>query len=94
MMDELGLQRDEEYGTMLSMLGRLDLEQGQCKEALAIYDKAKVVLVQYKDESDYGAHGRALSGCISGMRLLPVTRKLLTTTAMFLAPPIQGTLPP
>jgi tetratricopeptide (TPR) repeat protein len=39
---------------MLAALGRLDLEQRRYKEALAIYDKAKAVLVQYKEGGDYG----------------------------------------
>ncbi len=43
-MEELGLQ-DEEYGAMLLMLGALARDQGRYKEALAVYDKAKAVLV-------------------------------------------------
>jgi hypothetical protein len=52
-MEELGLQRHE-YGSMLLVLGGLDQDQGRYKEALAIYDKAKAVLVQYKEVSEYG----------------------------------------
>jgi tetratricopeptide (TPR) repeat protein len=52
-MDELGLQQDEEYGSMLQDLGSLDMDQGQYKEALAIYDKAKAVFVHYKERRNY-----------------------------------------
>jgi tetratricopeptide (TPR) repeat protein len=54
-MEELGLQQSEEYGGMLSNLGGVDREQERYKEALVIYDKAKAVLVQYKQGSSYGA---------------------------------------
>jgi tetratricopeptide (TPR) repeat protein len=53
-MDELGLQQDEQYGSMLSVLGGLNCEQGRYKEALVIYDKAKVVLVQHQEGHEYG----------------------------------------
>ncbi len=53
-MEELGLQQDEEYCAMLVELGRLDSGQGRYKEALVIYDKAKVVLAQHKEGGDYG----------------------------------------
>jgi hypothetical protein len=53
-MEELGLQQDEEYGAMLVELGALDLDQGRYKEALVISDKAKAVLVQHKEGGDYG----------------------------------------
>jgi hypothetical protein len=33
-MDELGLQQDEQYGSMLLELGSLDNDQGQYKEGL------------------------------------------------------------
>jgi hypothetical protein len=48
-MEELGLQQDEECGSMLLQLGRLDRDQGRCKEALVIYNKVKAVLVQHKE---------------------------------------------
>jgi tetratricopeptide (TPR) repeat protein len=54
-MEELGLQQDEEYGSMLVELGRLDFEQGRYKEALVIYDKAKAMLAQHKEGNAYGA---------------------------------------
>jgi tetratricopeptide (TPR) repeat protein len=63
-MEELGLQRHEEYGAMLLALGELDFEQGRCKEALAIYNKAKAVLVQYKDGSDYGLLLNNMACCL------------------------------
>ncbi len=47
-MDELGLQEDEQYGSMLSVLGNLDMDQ-RYKEALEIYDKAKAVLVHTRN---------------------------------------------
>ncbi len=53
-MEELGLQQDEDYGAMLRELGRLDCEQGRDKEAL-IFDKAKAVLAQHKEGDSYGA---------------------------------------
>jgi hypothetical protein len=53
-MEEQGLQQDEEYGSMLSVLGRLDREQGWYKEALVIYAKAKAVLAQHKEGNAYG----------------------------------------
>jgi tetratricopeptide (TPR) repeat protein len=52
--EALGLQKDERYGSMLLTLGDLDREQGRHKEALVIYDRANVVLVQYKQGHDYG----------------------------------------
>jgi tetratricopeptide (TPR) repeat protein len=62
-MEELGLQQDEQYGSMLMALGRLDLEQGLYKEALAIYNKAKAVLVQHKEWNDYGALLNEMGAC-------------------------------
>ena len=62
-MDELGLQQDEEYGGMLGGLGDVDREQGQYKEALVIYSKAKAVLVQYKEGHDYGTLLTNLATC-------------------------------
>ncbi len=53
-MDELGLQQDEQYGSMLGVLGHLYVGQEHYKEALAIYDKAKAVLVHYKERREYG----------------------------------------
>jgi hypothetical protein len=54
-MEELGPQQDEECGSMLSELGALDRDQGRCKEALVIYNKAKAVLAQHKEGNQYGA---------------------------------------
>jgi tetratricopeptide (TPR) repeat protein len=54
-MEELGLQQDEDYGAMLLSLGRLDHDQGRYKEALVIYDKAKAVLAQHKEGNEYGS---------------------------------------
>jgi tetratricopeptide (TPR) repeat protein len=54
-MEELGLQHDAEYSSMLRSLGLLDSEQGRDKEALVIYDKAKAVLAQHKEGNGYGA---------------------------------------
>jgi tetratricopeptide (TPR) repeat protein len=53
-MEELGLQQDERFGSMLRMLGGLDLVQERSKEALAIYNKANAVLVQHKEGNAYG----------------------------------------
>jgi tetratricopeptide (TPR) repeat protein len=53
-MEELGLQCHEGYGSMLMVLGWLDLEQRRYKEALAIHNKAKAVLVHYKEGNEYG----------------------------------------
>ncbi len=63
-IDELGHQQDEQYGSMLLVLGDLDYDQGQYKEALAIYDKAKAVLVHYKRGCDYGALLSNMAGCL------------------------------
>ncbi len=52
-MEELGLQQDGHYGSMLVGLGRLDSTQGRYEEALVIFDKAKVVLAQKEKEDDY-----------------------------------------
>jgi hypothetical protein len=41
--------KDEEYGSMLVVLGGLDREQERYKESLVIYDKAKAVLAQHKE---------------------------------------------
>jgi tetratricopeptide (TPR) repeat protein len=62
-MDELGLQQNEQYGSMLLVLGDLYNVQGQYKEALAIYDKAKAVLVHFKERRDYGALLSNMAGC-------------------------------
>jgi tetratricopeptide (TPR) repeat protein len=53
-VEELGLRRHEGYGSMLMVLGWLDVDQGWYKEALTVYDKAKAVLVQYKEGNEYG----------------------------------------
>jgi tetratricopeptide (TPR) repeat protein len=53
-MEDLGLQQDEECGSMLLQLGGLDRAQGRYKEALVIYDKAKAVLAQHKEGNNYG----------------------------------------
>ncbi len=53
-VEELGLQQGEQYGSMLRELGGLDLDQGRCKEALVIYNKAKAVLAQHKEGVSYG----------------------------------------
>jgi tetratricopeptide (TPR) repeat protein len=62
-MDELGLQQDEQYGSMLAVLGDLDMDQGQYKEALAIYDKAKAVLVHFKERREYCVLLGNMGGC-------------------------------
>jgi hypothetical protein len=51
-MEELGLQQDEEYSSMLLGLGALDREQGRYKDALV--GKGKAVLVQPKEGSAHG----------------------------------------
>jgi tetratricopeptide (TPR) repeat protein len=66
-MEELGLQRHEGYGSMLLVLGGLDQDQGRYKEALAIYDKAKAVLVQYKEGNDYGTLLNDMAICHKGL---------------------------
>jgi tetratricopeptide (TPR) repeat protein len=53
-MDELGLQQHEWYGSMLLTSGRLVYQQERYKEALVTYNRAKVVLVQYKQGNAYG----------------------------------------
>jgi tetratricopeptide (TPR) repeat protein len=53
-LEELGLQQDEDYGGMLVSLGKVEQEQAHYKEALTVYSKAKDVLVQHKDCSDFG----------------------------------------
>ena len=62
-MDERGLQQDEQYGGMLAVLGNLDREQGQYKEALVIFNKAKAVLVQYKEGRNYGLVLNSMALC-------------------------------
>jgi tetratricopeptide (TPR) repeat protein len=54
-MDELGLQQHEEYGSLLAELGGLDREQERPLEALVIYEKAKAVLLRFKEGNEYGA---------------------------------------
>jgi tetratricopeptide (TPR) repeat protein len=54
-LDELGLQQEEDYGMMLSDLALLEHLQGRYKEALVIYDKAKAILLHYRDRKSYGA---------------------------------------
>jgi tetratricopeptide (TPR) repeat protein len=62
-MEELGLHQDEQYGSMLRELGGLDLEQGRCKEALVIYNKANAVLAQHKEGNSYGLLLTAMGIC-------------------------------
>jgi tetratricopeptide (TPR) repeat protein len=62
-MEELGLQQDERYGSTLVALGRMDHEQGRHKEALVVYNKAKVVLVQFKEGHDYWALLSEMAEC-------------------------------
>ena len=96
-MDELGLQQHEQYGGLLMVLGGLELGQRRYKEALIIYDKAKAVLVQYKEKNrDYGAlltWPLATRGSISGTRLLRATRNQSSTSATCSAPTILSTQP-
>jgi tetratricopeptide (TPR) repeat protein len=54
-MDGLGLQQQEEYGSMLVALGRLDYDEKRYKEALVVFNKAKVVLAKFKEGVEYGA---------------------------------------
>jgi tetratricopeptide (TPR) repeat protein len=58
-MDELGEQQNEQYGGMLRELGRLEREEGP----LAIYDKAKAVLVRYKEGKEYGVLINSMAIC-------------------------------
>jgi tetratricopeptide (TPR) repeat protein len=60
-MEELGLQQEQQYGAMLSMLGTVVLEQGRYAEALFFFGKAKIVLAQYKE----GLEGCALVGSMA-----------------------------
>jgi tetratricopeptide (TPR) repeat protein len=91
-MEELGLQRHEWYGSILVTLGGLDFEQGRCKEALAIYDKAKAVLVQYNDGASYGVLLNDMAICHKRLHqwneASPATRRLLSTSATCTAPTI------
>ncbi len=63
-MDELGLQEDEQCGSMLLVLGSSDHLQGRQEEALAIYNKAKAVLVHSKERPDYGALSSNMADCL------------------------------
>jgi tetratricopeptide (TPR) repeat protein len=51
------------YSSMLSVLGDLDADQGQQKEALAMYDKAKALLVHDKERCEYGGLLNNMGGC-------------------------------
>ena len=63
-MDELGLQQHQDYGGMLVLLGHLDQDEARYKEALIIYDKAKAVLVHYKEKNrDYGVLLSSMAVC-------------------------------
>ncbi len=73
---------------MLSVLGDVDTDQGRQKEALAIYDKAKPVLVHYKERPDQGALLNRMGGCHLRLNqwngaLLRASRKLLSTAALY-----------
>ncbi len=61
--EQLGLQHHEQYGAMLMELGSLHYDQGRILEALTIYNKAKVVLADYKKQLEYGVLIGALSCC-------------------------------
>jgi tetratricopeptide (TPR) repeat protein len=52
-----------QYGSMLVVLGDLYVGQEHYKEALAIYDKAKAVLVHYKERREYGTLLSNMGGC-------------------------------
>jgi tetratricopeptide (TPR) repeat protein len=62
-MEELGLQQHEEYGSMLGQLGRLEHEQKRYKEALVVFDKAKTVLAQHKEGRGYGVLLSEMASC-------------------------------
>ena len=62
-MDELGLQQDEQYGSMLIERGDADCEEGQYKEPLVIYNKARAVLVQHKEGDNYGVLLNSMAIC-------------------------------
>jgi tetratricopeptide (TPR) repeat protein len=66
-MGERALQQDEHYGGMLAVQGDLDRDQGRYKEALAVYDKAKAVLVQYKEGREYGVLVSCMTFCHKGL---------------------------
>ncbi len=89
-MEELGLQRLDQYGSMLSTLDTLDFEQGRYKEAQAIYNKAKAVLDHSDEVSDYAMllsrMANAIRSCTNGTRLLPATRRLLNSSTTCAAP--------
>ncbi len=89
-MEELGLNAtDEQYGSMLLALGGLDQDQGRYKEALAICDRAKAVLVQYKEGNECGC---SMAICLErlhqGNEAVACSRKLLRFPATCTAPAI------
>jgi tetratricopeptide (TPR) repeat protein len=67
-MDELGLQQDADYGGMLSVLGSVDREQGQHREALVTYGKAKALLAQHKDGHSYGVLVNNMALCHKALK--------------------------
>jgi tetratricopeptide (TPR) repeat protein len=66
-MEELSLQRHEEYGAVLVTLGDVDTEMGRYREALVTYGKAKVVLNQFTTGYHYGMLLNNMAICLNGL---------------------------
>jgi tetratricopeptide (TPR) repeat protein len=68
-MEELGLQQQEEYGSILTTLGDVEREQGRHREALVIYSHAKVVLDQFNAGYYYGLLLNNMAICFDGLQM-------------------------
>jgi tetratricopeptide (TPR) repeat protein len=68
-MEELGLQQQEEYGLVLTTLGDVKRQLGRHREALIVYSKAKVVLDQFKARRSYGILLNNMAVCFDGLHL-------------------------
>jgi tetratricopeptide (TPR) repeat protein len=62
-MEELGLVAEERYGSMLRVLGDLEVVQGHYQEALVSYEQAKAILLPYRAGHDYGALLNSMGIC-------------------------------
>ncbi len=62
-MEERGLQLDEQYGGMVLVLGEIEYEAGRLSTALEAYERARGVLVQFRDGREYGPLLNSMALC-------------------------------
>jgi tetratricopeptide (TPR) repeat protein len=68
-MEELDLQQEEDYGSVLLTLGDIERMMGRHREALIHYSKAKGVLDQFKSGNNYGVLLTNMAVCFDALHL-------------------------